>query len=178
MDREPEIYGGYLQPWSSAFDFSHVLPFEDWAETKRPHYLAYSTGTLPNAEAGGENDVKKRTKAFLAGPAELLWPGAYTNGVFNWKTLRADNADCEARLDQQYFRANTDPTSRYVTAGPKTRQLRINTDHTELENLNIAGEWTETEVNISSVEATVISGMRASRKISRFPATIPGEHDA
>jgi uncharacterized protein with NAD-binding domain and iron-sulfur cluster len=178
MDREPEIFGGYLQPWSSIVDFSHVLPFEDWAATARPHYLAYSTGTLPNAEAGGENDVMKRAKAFLAGPGELLWPGAYATGVFDWKTLQADNADCEARLHQQYFRANTDPTGRYVTAGPKTRHLRINADHTGFENLTIAGEWTETGVNISSVEATVISGMRASRKISGFPASIPGEHDA
>lgn len=178
MDRRPEIFGGYTQPWSSIVDFSQVLQFEDWAAAARPHYLAYSSGTLPNGAAGGEPDVKQRAKAFLAADGELLWPGAYANGVFDWRTLQADNADCEARLDQQYFRGNTDPAALYVTAGPKTRKLRIGANQTGFENLTIAGEWTETGVNISSVEATVISGMRASRRISGFPATIPGENDA
>jgi uncharacterized protein with NAD-binding domain and iron-sulfur cluster len=84
MDREPEIFGGYIQPWSSIVDFSHVLPFEDWSATGRPHYLAYSCGTLPNGE-GNEDSVKARAKDFLAARGKVLWPGAYAGGVFNWK---------------------------------------------------------------------------------------------
>jgi uncharacterized protein with NAD-binding domain and iron-sulfur cluster len=178
MDPEPEIFGGFLQPWSSIVDFSQVLRFEEWNPCQKPHYLAYSCGTLPDGESIDEMHVKERVKALLARGAHLFWPGAYDHGVFKWKTLYAENADNEARLDQQYFRANSDPTSLYVTAGPNTRHLRIHAERTGFKNLTVAGEWVETGVNISSVEATVISGMRASRAISGFPKTIPGEHDA
>jgi uncharacterized protein with NAD-binding domain and iron-sulfur cluster len=178
MDRPPEIFGGFDEPWSSIVDFSQVLPFEDWPATGGPHYLVYATGTLPEGKPDRDEDVKARARVFLEEAGNVFWPGAYAGDKFNWKTLQAENADCEARLDQQYFRANSDPTSRYVTAAPDTRRLRIRADQTGFANLTIAGEWAETGVNISSIEATVISGMRASRAISGFPVEILGENDA
>jgi hypothetical protein len=178
MGRQPEIFGGSSEPWSSIVDFSQVLKYEEWTAPGGPYYLAYSTGTLPNSAPGAERDVKERAKEFLAAKGKLFWPGAYADGAFNWNVLYAQKADYDARLDQQYFRANTDPTARYVTAGPNTRHLRIHADRTGFANLTIAGEWADTGINISSVEATVVSGMRASRKISGFPTTIPGENDA
>ena len=178
MDPQPEIFGGFAEPWSSIVDFSHVLKFEDWTGSGRPYYLAYSCGTLPNGSPQDEDDVKERARDFIAAKGKVFWPGAYNAGNFDWNTLYAQQADDEARLGQQYFRVNTDPAALYVTAGPKTRHLRIRADQTGFTNLTIAGEWAETGVNISSIEATVISGMRASREISGFPATIPGENDA
>jgi uncharacterized protein with NAD-binding domain and iron-sulfur cluster len=178
MGSRPEIFGGFLPPWSSIVDFSQVLPFEDWNTIGAPKYLAYSCGTLPDQELSDSEHVEQRAKAFLQGDGKIFWPGAYTGGVFNWQALVASKADCGARLRQQLFRANGDPTARYVTARPGTRKLRISADRTGLENLTVAGEWADTGVNISSIEGTVISGMRASRKISGFPRTIPGETDA
>ncbi|MBR0829842.1 NAD(P)-binding protein [Bradyrhizobium manausense] len=178
MGRVPEIFGGFVQPWSSLVDFSQVLHVEGWNPPRQPHYLAYSCGTLPKGESGDATSVKRRAKAFLSDAARLLWPGAYNGDGFDWSTLHAENADNEARLDQQYFRGNVDLASLYVTARPNTRQLRIRADQTGFDNLTVAGEWTDTGVNISSIEATVISGMRASRAISGFPSTIAGEHDA
>lgn len=177
MEPEPEIFGGFEQPWSSIVDFSHVLKFECWKMPERPHYLVYSSATLPSGEAGDPNSVKQRTNALLEKDGAVLWPGAYPSGDFDWSTLYAEYADNTARLDQQYFRGNTDKASLYVTAGPNTRHLRINANQTGFENLIVAGEWAETGVNISSIEATVISGMRAARAISGIPETIPGEYD-
>ena len=48
MDPQPEIFGGFAEPWSSIVDFSHVLKFEEWTGSRRPYYLVYSCGTLPN----------------------------------------------------------------------------------------------------------------------------------
>jgi uncharacterized protein with NAD-binding domain and iron-sulfur cluster len=178
MDPPPEIFGGFTEPWSSIVDFSQVLGCEDWPATGGPYYLAYASGTLTNGAPDQDEDVKARAKAFLENNAQTLWPGAYRGGEFDWNSLYAISADRDARLDQHFFRANADPASRYVTAKPDTRRLRLRADQTHFANLTIAGEWTDSGVNISSIEATVISGMRASRAISGFPAIIAGEHDA
>ncbi len=87
------------------------------------------------------------------------------------------NAVGEARPQTQYWRANTDPTERYVIANANTAGVRIDPGATGFSNLSVVGEWTDTGVNISSIEATVISGMRASRSLSGQPVRIPGEAD-
>ena len=55
--------------------------------------------------------------------------------------------------------------------------VRLEPDATGFANLSVVGEWTDTGVNISSIEATVISGMHASRSLSGQPVRIPGETD-
>ena len=56
-------------------------------------------------------------------------------------------------------------------------EVRLEPGATGFANLSVVGEWTDTGVNISSIEATVISGMRASRALTGQPVNIPGGAD-
>ena len=78
-------------------------------------------------------------------------------------------AQGQARLDQQYVRANIEPTERYVTAPANTTQYRLDADNTGFGNLVIAGDWIHTGLNVGCVEATVMSGKLASHAITGWP---------
>jgi uncharacterized protein with NAD-binding domain and iron-sulfur cluster len=175
----PEIFGGYIEPWSSLTDFSHLLPRESWPQVDAPAYLNYTCGPLAKSAApGGDDAVYARLRDFLHQDAGPLWPRAVGAGGFDYDVLYAPaGAVGEARLQAQYWRANTDPTERYVIAKAATAGVRLEPGATGFANLSVVGEWTDTGVNISSIEATVISGMRASRALTGQPVNIPGEAD-
>jgi hypothetical protein len=46
-----------------------------------------------------------------------------------------------------------------------------------LSNLFLAGDWPKTGLDCGCVEAAVMGGMQASRAISGYPETIPGDSD-
>ena len=174
----PEIFGGYVQPWSSLTDFSHLLVREDWQAGNAPRYLNYTCGTLANSAAPDNDAVFDRMVTFLQHNAGPLWPNSVGPAGFKFEMLHAPPAVTgKDRLKEQYFRANTDPTERYVIAKAGTASVRLKPSQSGFSNLAIAGEWTDTGVNISSIEAAVISGMRVSREIAGLPQRIPGERD-
>ncbi len=177
MTGPPEIFGGYVEPWSSLTDFSHLLPRESWPANDAPAYLNYTCGPLAKSAAPGDDAVYARLRDFLQRDTGPLWPSTVGNGGFDYGALYAPGAVGEARLQAQYWRANTDPTERYVIAKAGTAGVRLAPDASGFANLSVVGEWTNTGVNISSIEATVISGMRASRSLSGQPVRIPGEAD-
>jgi uncharacterized protein with NAD-binding domain and iron-sulfur cluster len=179
MQGGPEIFGAFVEPWSSLVDFSHLLPREEWSDAHPPQYLCYSCGTLPESEGGSDADVYARLLAFLQTDAGPLWPRAtLAGGAFDWTALHASEGSVgEDRLKQQYWRTNVDPTEKYVIAKAGSTRNRLSADQSGFANMIIAGEWVDTGINISSIETTVISGMRASRAICGIPARIPGESD-
>jgi hypothetical protein len=178
MTGAPEIFGGYVEPWSSLTDFSHLLPRESWPASAAPVYLNYTCGPLAKSATPGDSAVYARLRDFLQQSSGPLWPGAVGPNGFNYDVLYAPaGTNGEARLQAQYWRANADPTERYVIAKAGTAGVRLAPDATGFANLSVVGEWTDTGVNISSIEATVISGMRASRALSGQPVDIPGESD-
>jgi uncharacterized protein with NAD-binding domain and iron-sulfur cluster len=177
MTGPAEIFGGYVEPWSSLADFSHLLAREGWPSDQSPKYLCYSCGTLSDSDAPDNCSVYARLLEFVQNNGGRLWPGAYNGGGFDWTALYAPpNVEGPQRLKQQYWRANVDPTENYVIAKAGTATSRLSAGQSGFNNLVIAGEWTETGINISSIESTVISGMRASRAISGVPARIVGEN--
>ncbi|MBS0643393.1 MAG: NAD(P)-binding protein [Proteobacteria bacterium] len=177
MDGTPEIFGSYNEPWSSLVDFSHLLCREAWPVGCTPHYLNYTCGPLGKYEPNDDQAVYDRLKDFLQ-TAGTLWPKAVGPTGFDYAVLHAPAGTAgEQRLKAQYWRANTDPTELYVIAEADTASARLHPDKTGFTNLSIAGEWTNTGINISSIEATVVSGMRVSRGLAGWPTTIPGESD-
>lgn len=178
MDATPEIFGGYFEPWSSLVDFSHLLPREVWPAGQAPRYLNYTCGPLAKQAAPGDDAVYVRLRDFLNAHAAPLWPNAAGPSGFKYDYLYADPAlRGEDRLKAQYWRANTDPTERYVIAKAGTASVRLQPGNTGFDNLSIAGEWADSGVNISSIEAAVITGMRVSRALTGQPQRIPGEKD-
>ena len=178
MDATPEIFGGYFEPWSSLVDFSHLLPREAWPSGAAPRYLNYTCGPLAKQAEPGNDAVYIRLRDFLNADAAPLWPNAVGAAGFKYDLLYADPAlSGEDRLKAQYWRANTDPTERYVIAKANTASVRLQPGQTGFDNLSIAGEWADSGVNISSIEATVITGMRVSRALTGEPQRIAGEKD-
>jgi uncharacterized protein with NAD-binding domain and iron-sulfur cluster len=174
----PDIIGAYREPWSSLSDFTHLLGREDWPVGATPACLYYTCGPIDNAHPPDDAAVFDQLQSFLAKSGVPIFPSAAGAGGFDWDVLFAPDGSVGAdRLRAQYWRVNSDPTEQYVISTAGTPQVRLRADQSGFENLVIAGEWVDTVVNISSIEATVIAGMRAARAISGQPQTIIGESD-
>ena len=144
MTGPPEIFGGFVEPWSSLTDFSHLLPRESWPQDDAPAYLNYTCGPLAKSAAPGDDAVYARLRDFLQQDAGTLWPTTVENGGFDYDALYAPGAAGEARLQAQDWRANTDPTERYVIAKAGTGGVRLDPGATGFGNLSVVGEWTDT----------------------------------
>jgi hypothetical protein len=94
---------------------------------------------------------------------------------FRWELL-VDDGDPERsgperagpeRFDSQYWRANVNPSDRYVQSLPGTARYRLAPDDTGFDNLVFAGDWTQCGLNSGCVEAAVISGLLAAAVVER-----------
>jgi uncharacterized protein with NAD-binding domain and iron-sulfur cluster len=74
------------------------------------------------------------------------------------------------QFDQQFWRANIDPTERYVTSPPGSTAARLQAWGSGYANLAITGDWIYTGLNVGSVEGAVMGGRLASHAVSGFPA--------
>ena len=74
------------------------------------------------------------------------------------------------RFEQQFWRANIDPTERYVLSPPGSTKYRLKAWGSGFDNLVVAGDWIYTGLNVGSVEGTVMGGRLASFAISGAPA--------
>ena len=80
-----------------------------------------------------------------------------------------------ARTDGPYYRANIDPSERYVLSVAGSTKYRLKSGKSGCANLYLAGDWTHNGLNVGCVESAALSGCQASRAISGYPAEIPGE---
>ena len=68
------------------------------------------------------------------------------------------------RFDSQFWRANIDPTERYVTTPPGSVRYRLEAWGSGFTNLTLAGDWIYTGLNVGSFEGATMSGkLRRSR---------------
>ena len=186
------VLGGYVEPLSTWADMSHLIPVEHWPAKHRPGHIAYFCGPLEDSEPeppftdsgfphAQATKVKHTAQQFLERDARYLWPRTLPRGRasgFDWELL-VDSAggQGEARFDAQFFRANIDPSERYVLSVPGSTRYRLTADGSGFENLYLAGDWLRTGLNSGCIESAVMSGMQASRAIASYPKTIIGESD-
>lgn len=181
-DWGPVTLDGYVKPFDTWSEMNQVLPFEIWNRDP-PRSLAYFCSVLPDADRiPGFDDhdfprrefdrVKDSARRFLQQHIGQLWPNAaraYPED-FRWELLHgATEAAGPERLDSQYWRANVEPSDRYVQSVPGSGKYRIKTDETGFDNLYIAGDWIDLGYNAGCVEAAVISGLLAANAISGSP---------
>ena len=180
------ITGAFAKPFDTWCDMPHVVPEEAW--TKRPRTSVYFCGVLPDPpEPPGDGDtqyparrtaeVRENAAAFLGGPIGALWPGAFGgDGRFRWDILAdADGAAGPTgacgpeRFDTQYWRANVNPSDRYVIHAPGSFRSRISPLDMSYDNLTIAGDWTDSGFTSGCVEGAVMSGLLAASALSGSP---------
>jgi uncharacterized protein with NAD-binding domain and iron-sulfur cluster len=168
---------GCGEPFDTYASMSQVLPFEDWSGDERPLTAASFCASLPEASIsdgvdGGEV-VRSNAVRFLENHAPKLWPGVIDAvGGFRWDLLCADGAEPAtgpARFDSQYWRANADPSDRYVQSLPGSAPYRLRADGSGFDNLFLAGDWIDSGLNAGCIEAAVLSGLQAANAVEGRP---------
>jgi hypothetical protein len=83
-----------------------------------------------------------------------------------------DAVDLDDACDGLYFRANVDPSDRYVQSLPGSGAHRLRVDQSGVPDLVLAGDWTNCGLNAGCVEAAVMSGIEAANAVAGRPLTI------
>jgi uncharacterized protein with NAD-binding domain and iron-sulfur cluster len=183
------ISDAYAQPFNSWADMAQTLPAENWPTDLKPLGVAYFCGLLKDAAIippysdhnfpdRESQRVKQIALDWLQRNIGHLWPDAVSAGGFNWDDLiDPKEGQGQSRFDSQFWRANIDPTERYVLSVKGSSTYRLKTDESGFGNLYLVGDWIKNGLNVGAVESAVTAGLQASRAISGYPQQIPGEHD-
>jgi uncharacterized protein with NAD-binding domain and iron-sulfur cluster len=179
---------GFVKPFDTWADMTHLLPAERWPADRAPRSLAYFCGALPcgpeppsrtdlGYPAARREEARREIVHFLEHHAGHLWPRAVRpEGGFRWDLLVPSEPPGEtrpagpARLGTQYWTANVNPSDRYTLTLPGTAQDRISPLDNSYDNLTVAGDWTACGLIVGCVEAAVISGRLAAHALSGSPA--------
>lgn len=188
---EPSVNStGFVQPFDTWSDMSHLLTEEDWSAPK-PRALVYFCNVLPTPEgtppreargypAHKHAEVRRNAVRFLERHVQKIWPGSHhRSGGFRWEILATpenppttDQFGVRAtatRFDSQFWTANVNPSDRYVLSLPGTQKYRISPLDPTYENLVVAGDWTDCGHNQGCVESAVMSGRLAAHAITGKP---------
>jgi uncharacterized protein with NAD-binding domain and iron-sulfur cluster len=183
---EEPILTGFSQPYDTWAAMSQVLRAEDWPPAVVPKSVHYFCGAMALAELPPQSDTGFPARAAAqakANAVELLnerigalWKEAGSGFPWQW-LVDPLGAEGQARMDRQYWRANVDPSERYVLSVAGSSAHRLASDGSGLRNLFLAGDWLRTGLDSGCVEAAVMGGMQAARAIGGYPADIPGDDD-
>lgn len=186
----PYIISAYQKPFDTWCDMAHVIPEEDWKTP--PKTAFYFCGVLSDPKDPAEMDSsrypQKRTAEvfrnaanFLMKQGQPLWPKAYdSSGEFRCDLLASDSSSSKHKrspdrlqirnaLASQYWRANVNPSDRYVLSLPGSIKYRISPLDMTYDNMTLAGDWTDAGFNAGCTEAAVMSGLLAAHSISGLP---------
>lgn len=182
------VLSGFTEPYDTWAPMDQLLAREDWPAALDPRNVSYFCSALPVASYPPASDhgfPKRMTEVAKQGAINQLgkeiaslWSAAGPAGAFPWNWL-VDGSEATGvqRFDAQYWRANVDPSERYVMSVAGSTRYRLRTDQSGFSNLFLTGDWIRTGINAGCVEAAVMAGMQTSRAISGYPAVIEGETD-
>jgi len=193
---DPINVSGFVYPFDTWADMTHLVARERWP--KPPRSIAYFCSVLPDAPAEAQAapdygatrraEVRRSVVRFLDRDIKHLWPASTgPTGRFRWDLLvdpedsedstppDAGTAD-ERQIDGQFWTANVNPTDRYALSLPGTLKHRISPLDNSIDNLTVAGDWTDCGFNEGCVEAAAMSGRLAAHALTGLPrlADIPG----
>lgn len=194
---ERPVFGGFAQPHNTIADMSHLIDRENWPVENPPGAIYYFCGPLiegyavppptdhnfPQLE---DFAVNVRAAQWLRTNSQFLLPGSVSTGypagftdTFDFSVLYADTPAAlpdSLRFNAQFWRANIDPSERYVLTTKGSTRYRLHPGQSGYANLTLAGDWTYSGLNYGCVESAVMSGMAASRAICGAPEIIFGEN--
>ncbi|MGE0825465.1 MAG: FAD-dependent oxidoreductase [Candidatus Binatia bacterium] len=174
---------GYVLPCEGWADMPQLIRAETWPPEQQPKAIAYFCGAMltpegplnpadPQFPIAQTEQVKTASVRFLRQNVGQLWPKALdANGRFRWELLiDAGKAEGEMRFASQFWRANVDPSERYVLAVPESDQYRLKAhDEAGYDNLYLTGDWIDCGFNVGCVEAAVMAGLQAASAITGDP---------
>ena len=132
---ELPVMTSYLEPFDTYVDMSHLIPREEWPDgmvkqiaysataSRRPHRRRrLQRSGVPRPPAGS----RPQSHGGVPEAVGVWWPkgGEREPGAFDYALLvDAQNREGRARMDAQFFRANVDPSERYVLSVPGSPAL-------------------------------------------------------
>jgi len=193
------LLGSYQEPYDTWADMSDLIGRENWPQGYTPQNIAYFCGPTPQPNA---NQILKNAQQcdfsdttfpqtqtnmaqqfaldYLQQLSAHIWPGiSQGQNSFDFsKLIDINNGQGITKFNDQFFRANIDPTELYVMSFTGSSAFRLKTDQTgSFGNLYITGDWIDNGFNAGCIEATVMSGLQTARAISGENIVIPGEKD-
>ncbi len=193
-DHGPSLLSTFGEPLDTWADLSITLPYETWPAGHEPKIVGYFCGSMtdsafdypPRTDTGypakEQALAKQEALSFINDKLQFLWPKAFVldpgtqKQVFRWELLVDPlNRVGPARLDSQWWRANVDPSERYVLSLTGSSKHRLPPGDTDFKNLTLVGDYTECGLNAGCMEGAIISGAMGARAICGAPAHIPGE---
>ena len=172
------IVTAFQPPFDTYSDMSQLLPAEAWP-LPGPQSVGYFCAVMsdqeaPNDPALATAKVKQNALGWMTTWLDQLWADIGSGPQFNWNLLYGpDDLKGSARLGVQYWRANINPSDRYVLSLPNTLQYRLSPGGSGYSNLYLAGDWTRVpEVNAGCVEVATMSGLAAASALSGVPIPI------
>ena len=173
-----------VEPFSTWADMTHLLSREPWRGEHRPVSIAYFCGQLPPDIPRDDHAaaaVGTLAKSWLQANAASLWPRATPIGSakgLDYNLLfDPKNGVGEARFESQYWRANINPSDRYVMSVPGSTTARLRADESGYDNLFLAGDWTRNGLNAGAAEAAAMSGVQCAHAMVGDRSIILGEAD-
>ena len=182
----PVSLSAFVQPFETWADMGHLIDQERWPT--RPRAIAYFCSALrssekttdasdPNYPARRRREVQRNATRFLNDHIDKLWPKARRRQAgFRWEVLidpseksSRKKVHGKGRFDSQYWRANVNPTDRYVLSLPGTQKYRISPLDNTYDNFTVVGDWTSCGLDTGCVESAVISGRLAAHAIASSP---------
>lgn len=182
------VLSGFTEPYDTWAPMDQLLCRENWPAPIDPKNVSYFCSALPVASYPPVTDhefparmaqvAKEGALHQLSKEIYSLWSAAGPAGAFPWNWLiDPDEGTGPARFDAQYWRANVDPSERYVMSVVNSTKYRLAADESGFSNLFLTGDWLKTGLNAGCVEAAVMAGMQTSRAMTGYPLVIKGETD-
>lgn len=132
------VLSSFVEPFDTRACMGQLICREDWPADHQPKNIAYFCNIVPvdlfppasdySFPAQCYDTVKTDAMKNLTDDIYNLWLSVAKKGEFNGNILvDIHNQQDEARFDSQFWRANIDPSERYVLVGCK--QHTIQTSH-------------------------------------------------
>lgn len=175
------VLDAYADPLNTWADMSQLIDREDWPAGLVGN-IAYFCGPMVGGLAPPERTdepllaltrTRQAALDYVQGAAGFLWPDAAPEGNprgLDFTLLAAPDATTPMdHFDAQFFRANIDPSERYVLSLKGTTEYRLGADESGFDNLILTGDWTRNGFNAGCIEATTMAGMRAANALCGYP---------
>ena len=185
---DSKIYTTYTEPLDTWCSNQDLIAVEDWPKHHAPKDVLFFTGVLqdsgqipPPRAHNYPSFMKDRVFGqfieFIVNhmqvPVPMVKPMKGYHEYFNWFLLHDDKSRMGTeRMRGQYYRANVDPSERYVLSVENSSQYRLATDQTGFENLFITGDWIKTLLNSGCFEGAMMAGIETAKAITSHPSLL------
>jgi uncharacterized protein with NAD-binding domain and iron-sulfur cluster len=160
------ILDAWQEPLNTWADMTNLLVRETWSGPDAPKSIAYFCGPMKGGIPGRPNPklpreeldkVEQTVRSMLQSEIQSLWRNVPGSGL------------PQSDLAGIYYRANIDPSQRYVMSLAGSLKHRLRADQSGFSNLVLTGDWIKNGFNAGCVEASVWAGIQAANTILGRP---------